>query len=156
MEEAIQALGLQKCRTTPIRKTAGSVSGGERKRVAVACELLTNPAMMFLDEPTSGLDSTAALTLVKLLKDLASNGRGVVCTIHQPSTTLFSHFDKLMLISRGETLYYGQRSICMDWFTAGGSVCPYGVNVAEFIIDLAACAPQVRSSHLATTCTAHS
>lgn len=58
------------------------VSGGERKRISIGYELITDPALMLLDEPTSGLDSSTALRIVKLLKKLSTRGMGVLATIH--------------------------------------------------------------------------
>lgn len=150
MEEAILALGLGRCRNTPIRP-GGSISGGERKRVCVASEMLTNPSLIFLDEPTSGLDSTAASVLVKILQDLAKIGRTVVCTIHQPNASIFSTFDSLMLLSKGESMYYGRRRCVTDWFSGVGVPCPYGVNISEHFIDVASCTATVRASNLIQT-----
>lgn len=100
VDEAIEKVGLNHCRNTiigdPMRK---GVSGGERKRVCVAMELLTHPRLLFLDEPTSGLDSVTALSLTRSLKQLAESGEcTVVCTIHQPQTKIYQLFDDLMLL----------------------------------------------------------
>lgn len=66
------------------------ISGGERKRLCVAMELIMSPKLLFLDEPTSGLDSVAALILVTRLKELTDAGKcTVVCTIHQPQVCFF-------------------------------------------------------------------
>lgn len=76
---------------TPLKK---GISGGERKRLCVAMELLTKPLLLFLDEPTSGLDSVAAMALCQKLKDLCDAGTcTVVCTIHQPQvgSSSFGH-----------------------------------------------------------------
>ena len=85
--EVLVKLGLSKVQNSivggPMRR---GVSGGERKRVSIAIELLTNPSVLFLDEPTSGLDSTTALQLVHTLRELASGGRTVITSIHQPSS----------------------------------------------------------------------
>lgn len=71
------------------------VSGGERKRVSIGHELLINPSVVFLDEPTSGLDSTTALRLMHTLRSLASGGRTIVTSIHQPSSRLYRQMDKV-------------------------------------------------------------
>ncbi len=62
----------------------------EKKRVAIAVELITNPFFIVLDEPTSGLDSRAALHLIKLLRREAKAGKTVLCSVHQPSSELFN------------------------------------------------------------------
>mmetsp|Transcript_35711 Transcript_35711/g.101072 ORF Transcript_35711/g.101072 Transcript_35711/m.101072 type:complete len:692 (-) Transcript_35711:243-2318(-) len=139
VEEAMEVLGLTHRRDTPVVARRKTVSGGERKRVSVAHEMLTNPSVLFLDEPTSGLDSTAALILVKALKKLARRGRTVIATIHQPNAHTFSGFDKLMVLSRGESLYYGHRTACLEWFKSLDAPCPPGINTAEYVIDVAAC-----------------
>jgi ABC-type multidrug transport system ATPase subunit len=61
-----------------------------------------------LDEPTSGLDSTTAMHLVVTLRQLAVGGRAVVTTIHQPSSRLYQQLDKLLLLSEGHCMYYGE------------------------------------------------
>lgn len=59
-----------------------ALSGGERKRISIGYELITNPSLLYLDEPTSGLDSTTALTIVKLLRREAERGMTILATIH--------------------------------------------------------------------------
>ena len=82
MEEVIKELGLASSADTMI----GDLSGGEKRRLSVASELLTDPKLLFCDEPTSCLDSHMAASVVDLLLGLAAQGRTVVCTIHQPSS----------------------------------------------------------------------
>ena len=68
------------------------------KRLAVACGMATNPAIIFLDEPTSGLDSYLAHQVVDLLSQLTKRGTTIICTIHQPSSDIFQMFDNLLLL----------------------------------------------------------
>jgi ABC-type multidrug transport system ATPase subunit/ABC-type multidrug transport system permease subunit len=81
------------------------LSGGEKKRTSVAVELITAHNMILLDEPLSGLDSFAAWTVVEVLKDLASKGCAVLCTVHQPPSQVFRMFDKMICIADGKTVY---------------------------------------------------
>lgn len=96
---------------TPERR---GISGGERKRVNVAMELVTDPSVLFLDEPTSGLSSEDALTVVKVLRALADSGKTVIVTIHQPSREVFELFNQIVVVGRdqesgatGRLVYYG-------------------------------------------------
>ncbi|GAB4821556.1 hypothetical protein N2152v2_008602 [Parachlorella kessleri] len=138
VEVVIKALGLMRCRDTIIGGFfRRGVSGGERKRVSVGHELLIDPSVLLLDEPTSGLDSTTARNLLQLLRDLASSGRSIVTTIHQPSSRLYQQLDKVMLLSQGHAIYYGQGAAAAEWFGQLGVQLPYGVNVADFLLDIA-------------------
>ncbi|XVF64382.1 hypothetical protein PTKIN_Ptkin09bG0164900 [Pterospermum kingtungense] len=134
----ISELGLERCQNTVIGgKFLRGISGGERKRVCIANEILLNPSLLFIDEPTSGLDSTTALRIVQLLHNIAQSGKTVVTTIHQPSSRLFSKFDKLILLSRGSSLYFGKASDAMIYFSSMGCSPLIAMNPAEFLIDLA-------------------
>lgn len=83
VNSVIEKLGLGQCKSTMIggwlRK---GVSGGERKRISIGYELITNPSLMLLDEPTSGLDSSTSLRIMKILKNEAQRGMAVLATIH--------------------------------------------------------------------------
>ncbi len=90
------------------------ISGGQRKRVNLAMELLTEPLVLFLDEPTSGLSSEDALMVMKVLRSLADSGKTILLTIHQPSLDIFRMLDNLAIISKdsgssqpGRLTYYG-------------------------------------------------
>ncbi|KAE8721104.1 ABC transporter G family member 22 [Hibiscus syriacus] len=134
----ITELGLERCQNTVIGGTFfRGVSGGERKRACIASEILLNPSLLLLDEPTSGLDSTTALQIVQMLRNIAWSGKTVVTTIHQPSSRLFSKFDKLILLGKGSSLYFGKASDAMLYFSSIGCTPLIAMNPAEFLIDLA-------------------
>jgi ABC-type multidrug transport system ATPase subunit/rRNA maturation endonuclease Nob1 len=76
------------------------ISGGQRKRVNLAMELMTDPSILFLDEPTSGLSSEDALMVMKVLRDLANAGKTVLITIHQPGLEVFRLADTLLMVSK--------------------------------------------------------
>ncbi len=104
------------------------ISGGQRKRVNLAMELLTDPAVLFLDEPTSGLSSEDALMVMKLLRKLADGGRTIIVTIHQPSLEAYRLLDDLILVSKdakspepGRLAYFGPAyPQAVDFFNPGG------------------------------------
>ncbi|MEP7340901.1 MAG: FHA domain-containing protein [Acidobacteriota bacterium] len=90
------------------------ISGGQRKRVNLAMELLTEPSILILDEPTSGLSSEDALVVMKLLRQLADTGKTIIIAIHQPNLAVFSLMDNLVVLSPdanvsgvGKMVYYG-------------------------------------------------
>ena len=111
-----------------------SISGGEKRRVSIACELVTSPSILFLDEPTSGLDAYNAFNVVESLVSLARNyNRTVVFTIHQPRSNIVSLFDQLVLLAAGKLVYSGEFSKCQDYFSSIGQPCPPGFNIADFL-----------------------
>ncbi|XP_071702278.1 ABC transporter G family member 9-like [Rutidosis leptorrhynchoides] len=137
-EDVIEQLGLTSCKTSIIGgPLLRGVSGGERKRVSIGQEMLINPSLLLLDEPTSGLDSTTAQKIVSMLWDLARGGRTVVMTIHQPSSRLFYMFHKVLLLSEGNTLFFGKGSEVMDYFRRVGYSPSVAMNPSDFLLDLA-------------------
>ena len=128
------------------------LSGGEKRRVSIATELLTSPAIMFLDEPTTGLDSTNAAKVVDILAALGDQGVTVVLSIHQPRPDVFRLLDRVLVMSKmGDVVYCGASERAEAHFAAlarpsdGESganearsqkrFLPEGVNVADYVLD---------------------
>ena len=107
VEEIITSLGLSHVATSTIGDVHKKVlSGGERKRVSIGVELVSDPAIILLDEPTSGLDSFMARSICELLHNLArEKGKTVLSTIHSPSSEAFFFFDRLILMADGHIVY---------------------------------------------------
>lgn len=113
------------------------ISGGEKRRVSIACELVTSPLMLFLDEPTSGLDSYNARNVIECLVRLAKDfSRTIIFTIHQPRSNIVSLFDRLVLLSEGNLIYSSEMIKCNDFFYKNGYKCPPGYNIADYLIDV--------------------
>ncbi|KAK1994894.1 ABC transporter [Colletotrichum falcatum] len=139
VEEVILELGLKECADTRIGNSQHrGCSGGEKRRVSIGVQLLANPSVLFLDEPTTGLDATSAFQLVRTLKTLATKGRTVITTIHQPRSEIWDLFDNLIILTKGSPVYSGPAGECLPWFDRMGFKLPPFVNPAEFLIDIAA------------------
>jgi len=137
-DEVLKLMGIDYCRDVIVGDTRNKgISGGERKRLCVAMELLTRPKLLFLDEPTSGLDSSTALSVMQSLKGLAESGEcTVVCTIHQPQTKIYNIIDNLLLMKRGQIVYQGSRAMAESYFAAQGYPCPEKMNPADHLLDV--------------------
>ncbi|KAK9024215.1 hypothetical protein V6N11_004391 [Hibiscus sabdariffa] len=137
-ESVLSELGLSKCENTIIGNSfMRGISGGERKRVSIAHEMLINPSLLILDEPTSGLDSTAAHRLVSILGSLAQKGKTIVTSMHQPSSRVYQLFDSVLVLSEGRSLYFGKGSEAMGYFESIGFSPSFPMNPADFLLDLA-------------------
>jgi ABC-type multidrug transport system ATPase subunit/ABC-type multidrug transport system permease subunit len=133
----INELGLSKAKNTRIGNAIyRGVSGGERKRTNIGVELLSGASLIFLDEPTSGLDAFQAMNVMESLWTLASNGRTIITTIHQPRSSIFKMFDILLLLSEGKTMFYGPARDAVDYFNAAHFPCPQNFNPADFFLDV--------------------
>ncbi|MCC7538671.1 MAG: ATP-binding cassette domain-containing protein [Deltaproteobacteria bacterium] len=110
VEQTIKDLGLEGVKNLQIGKPERKVlSGGQRKRVNIALELVTDPALMFLDEPTSGLAADDTVALIDLLANLAkSTGKTIIVTIHQPAREEYEKFNLALIMGfGGEPVYFG-------------------------------------------------
>ena len=109
VEEIIDELGLKHCQHVQIGSVlTKTISGGERKRVSIGVELVTDPSLIVLDEPTSGLDSFRATAICQILHKMArEKGKTIIAAIHQPSSQSFEYFDRLILMSEGSIVFQG-------------------------------------------------
>ena len=138
VEEVMKLMGIEYTRDVIVGDSRNKgISGGERKRLCVAMELLPKPMLLFLDEPTSGLDSTTALNLMSALKDLSARGEcTIICTIHQPQTKIYNLIDNLILMRKGEIVYQGPIAKAEQYMAAAGYPCPDRTNPADHLLDV--------------------
>ncbi|KAK6164115.1 hypothetical protein DH2020_000979 [Rehmannia glutinosa] len=135
VEGTITEMGLQDCADRQIGNwQLRGISGGEKKRLSIALEILIRPRLLFLDEPTSGLDSAAAFFVIQAIKNLARDGRTVISSIHQPSSEVFALFDDLYLLSGGETVYFGEAKMAIKFFAEAGFPCPSRRNPSDHFL----------------------
>ncbi|ONK56744.1 uncharacterized protein A4U43_C10F12300 [Asparagus officinalis] len=135
VEGTILEMGLQDCADTVIGNWhLRGISGGEKRRVSIALEILMRPRLLFLDEPTSGLDSASAFFVTQTLRSLSRNNRTVVASIHQPSSEVFELFDRLYLLAGGKTVYFGQVSEACEFFAKAGFPCPSLRNPSDHFL----------------------
>jgi len=134
----LKILGLYEIRDmkvgSPLNK---KISGGQRKRLNIALELIREPAVMFMDEPTSGLSSRDSENIMDLLKELALKGKLIFVVIHQPSSDIFKMFDQLLVLDTGGYLIYDGDAVeainhfksCINHINKEENECPVCGNV---------------------------
>ncbi|CAK4292427.1 unnamed protein product, partial [Aphanomyces euteiches] len=137
VQAAIDDMGLRSCQDTLVgdifRK---GLSGGQRRRLSIAIELLKQPTILLLDEPTSGLDSASTYNVVKYIKKLCSQNRTVVATIHQPSSIVYHMFSNIMILAKGQTVFFGPPTSALSHFASLGHRLPPFTNPGEFYLQL--------------------
>ncbi|XP_060597874.1 protein white-like [Ruditapes philippinarum] len=143
VDEVLKELGLQKCEDNMIGNPGRikGISGGEMRRLSFASEILTNPPLLFCDEATSGLDSFMADNIVQTLKGMADKGKTVLCTIHQPSSDVFSLFHNVLVMAEGRVAFMGEAEEALRFYERVGFNCPKNYNPADFYILTMAVVP---------------
>ncbi|KYQ53045.1 ATP-binding cassette sub-family G member 4 [Trachymyrmex zeteki] len=132
IDNILDTLMLSKVKDTRVDR----LSGGQKKRLSIALELIDNPPIMFLDEPTTGLDSLASLQCISALQTLAKSGRTIICTIHQPSAAVYQMFDYIYLVVDGHCLYAGTPDNTVSYFAQQGFQCPQYHNPADYMLEV--------------------
>ncbi|CAL7935408.1 unnamed protein product [Xylocopa violacea] len=132
IDQILMTMSLDTCRYT----LTGQLSGGERKRLAIALELINSPPILFLDEPTSGLDSVTSKYCITLLKQLAKAGQTVICSIHQPSASLLNMVDHLYVVADGNCVYSGSTQNVVPYLSSLGLHCPTHYNPADYLLEI--------------------
>lgn len=165
VDHVLDLLDLSHLQDAIIGTPSAGLNAEQRKRLTIAVEVVSRPAILFCDEPTTGLDTKSALRVVKLLRRLARTGLAVICTIHQPASLLslspspraesqadssfpcaqsaetFGIFDDLLLLQRGgKQVYFGARKDAVSYFSRDSDVneadAPSFTNPADFLLDV--------------------
>ena len=151
ISKTIDYLGLSNCKDTLVggsslmNKSGGSkggqISGGQKKRLAIGLELMSQPSLLFMDEVTSGLDATSAYQVFGIIHRLSQLGHSIIITVHQPSSRLFTMMREygyfMMILQRGRTMYFGKAMDSMSYFEDTLNVrLPERVNPIDYYLDI--------------------
>ena len=144
VNNVLHHLGMLQQRTLRVGRGSDTkkshISGGQKKRVNIGAELVSDPSVLFLDEPTSGLDSATTLQIVDMLREVARNSSvAVAAVIHQPSDKVFERFDSLLLMVKGgSTIFMGDAADAVPYFTERGFAehAKTYANPADFLMDI--------------------
>lgn len=138
VSKTLQSIGLYECKDLRVGSVLDkTISGGQRKRLNIALELIREPSVLFVDEPTSGLSSRDSENIMDLLKELTLRGKLIFVVIHQPSSDIFKMLDKLFILDNGGyPIYYGNPVESIIYFkrlsnqvNLTESECPHCGNV---------------------------
>ena len=123
VNKTLSELDLDEIRDLKVGNSLNKViSGGQRKRLNIALELIREPTILFVDEPTSGLSSVDSETVMNLLKEQTDRGKLVIINIHQPGSDIYKMFDKIMIIDKGGyQIFYGNPSQAIIYFKTRAS-----------------------------------
>lgn len=141
IEQIIKTFNLDHIKNTKVGTQQRGISGGERRRVEIISEILSDRKIFFLDEPTTGLDVHNAQDVVDNLRSISSNhtdsgsqntGKAVILTIHQPAKNLFFMVDNLIILTKGRILCHLKTREVISFFQANGFKLDYYTNPAEF------------------------
>ncbi|CAM9216387.1 unnamed protein product [Ectocarpus sp. 12 AP-2014] len=138
VNKVLASLGLEGCQHTKVGNVfLKGISGGQKRRTSIGVELVVQRKILFLDEPTSGLDAASASEIMSLLRRLVSEtGVIIVASVHQPSSRVFNSFDQVILLTMGQTAYFGPASDSLDHFARLGHEPKGLVNPADYLLEI--------------------
>ncbi|MFN2531624.1 MAG: FHA domain-containing protein [Pyrinomonadaceae bacterium] len=140
INEVLEVTGLTERRDVRISQ----LSGGQRKRVSIAVELITRPSIIFLDEPTSGLDPATEERIMKLFRQIAESGRTVILTTHAMENVYL--FDKVALLFRGRLIFYGTPAEALNFIAVDNFVNLYNRIEEQMDVEVAKLSPLPRNA----------